>query len=199
MNIESYEESKLMNLLQNDASAYMTFLYAVHSACIKTESFVFFTNLKIAYVKRDGTIAIDFKNKTESCRFNVKLKDIELIGTLFKNFSFWDDFQKHYLFFINLINKSLEECYGQINRTPVEKLKDILESQQKKHGDSSGYLRKISKYWSKFTGKKLSNQEVCIMIALLKLAIAEHTKKGCYDEDLLLDIAGYCVLAVEQE
>lgn len=52
-------------------------------------------------------------------------------------------------------------------------------------------LRKIAKFWSLHTGLALTARDVCVMMALLKVA---RLSNDLEDEDSWLDLAGYAAL-----
>lgn len=178
----------------DDVAKYMEFLHALEYVSTHNESRIFFEYFKITNVKKDGTIFVHFNDKAEFCSFNITLNEIKQKYIRFQGLSFWRDLQPKYSSLIKKIYESLNN-----KQAPIDNLKDILKSRQEKYGDSSACLEKISRYWSEFTGQEMSKQDVCIMMALLKLARIESTKDKGYDEDSLYDLAGYCVLAVEQK
>ena len=81
----------------------------------------------------------------------------------------------------------------------IDTLKKILQSRQEKYGDSKECLSLIAEYWSTLTNKEITPKDVCVMMASMKLARLKKTQDQGYDKDTLYDLAGYALLALEQE
>jgi hypothetical protein len=101
--------------------------------------------------------------------------------------NFWVESEKKNNNLINLCESS------------IDILKKILQSRQEKYGDSKECLSLIAEYWSTLTNKEITPKDVCVMMASMKLARLKATKNQGYDKDTLYDLAGYALLALEQE
>ena len=80
-------------------------------------------------------------------------------------------------------------------RGVITKLETILTRDRREaHGDAMYCMKAIAKYWSLYLDKELTEENICVMMSLLKIA---RTTTGNKDNrDHLIDSAGYGILAV---
>jgi len=70
----------------------------------------------------------------------------------------------------------------------------LVNDRHKAHGDAKRSMKAIADYWSLYLGKELTEENVCVMMSLLK--IARSTTGNEDNRDHLMDCAGYSVLAI---
>ena len=104
--------------------------------------------------------------------------------------NFWVKSEEKNNNLINLCDSSIDT---------LDTLKKILQSRQEKYGNSKECLSLIAEYWSTLTNKEITPKDVCVMMAAMKLARLKKTQNQGYDTDTLYDLAGYALLALEQE
>lgn len=67
----------------------------------------------------------------------------------------------------------------------------IYGDREKTYGSPSKNLKVIAKFWGEYLGTKLSAQDVCVMMILLKAARLRNTPGH---RDSVVDICGYAAL-----
>jgi len=95
--------------------------------------------------------------------------------------------------------EGLNQMTDNLCDSSIDTLKKILQSRQEKYGDSKECLSLIAEYWSTLTNKEITPKDVCVMMTAMKLARLKKTQDQGYDKDTLYDLAGYALLALEQE
>ena len=77
----------------------------------------------------------------------------------------------------------------------ITRLQDILtKDRNHTHGDAEESFQLIADYWGMYLDRRITKEDVCIMMCLLKVArISEGDKDN---PDHLLDMAGYSVLSL---
>tara|TARA_Y100001951_G_C11246621_1_gene243758 strand:+ start:252 stop:542 length:291 start_codon:yes stop_codon:yes gene_type:complete len=76
--------------------------------------------------------------------------------------------------------------------TRLEKI--LIEDRNKAHGDAEESFQLIADYWGYYLDKPLKKEDICIMMALLKIARINGGDKN--NPDHLLDMAGYSILGL---
>ena len=80
-------------------------------------------------------------------------------------------------------------------RGVITKLESLLTNDRHKaHGDAKHSMKAIAEYWSLYLDKELTEENICVMMSLLKIAITTTGNKD--NRDHLIDSAGYGILAV---
>ena len=76
--------------------------------------------------------------------------------------------------------------------TRLEKI--LIEDRNKAHGDAEENFQLIADYWGYYLDKPLKKEDICIMMALLKIA---RTQAGQHNLDDYIDACGYSAIAGE--
>ena len=76
----------------------------------------------------------------------------------------------------------------------LTRLENILVRERAQtHGNAEDSMQTIADYWGMYMDRRVTKEDVCIMMMLLKIARIETGDKE--NPDHLLDIAGYSILA----
>lgn len=77
----------------------------------------------------------------------------------------------------------------------LEKAKEVVTGERVDiYGNPEDNFKEIAEYWSLYLGKKITPQDVAILMIFLKIA---RIKTGQDHIDNFIDIAGYSACAVE--